>query len=99
MQAGRKVAVAGATGRLGHHLVEVLAADGHDVVAMSRATGIDIVTGEGLAAALHGVVGASGRPEHAVRHPLQVGAVLLELPGQPLLLVHVTFLRRAVSYQ
>ena len=55
MQARRKIAVAGATGRLGHHLVEVLAADGHDVVAMSRATGVDIVTGEGLAAALPGV--------------------------------------------
>ena len=55
MQAGRKVAVAGATGRLGHHLVEVLTADGHDVVAMSRATGVDIVSGEGLADALPGV--------------------------------------------
>jgi uncharacterized protein YbjT (DUF2867 family) len=55
MQARRKIAVAGATGRLGHHLVEALAADGHDVVAMSRATGVDIVTGEGLAAALPGV--------------------------------------------
>ena len=55
MQAPRKVAVAGATGRLGHHLLEVLTADGHDVVAMSGATGVDIVTGEGLAAALPGV--------------------------------------------
>jgi uncharacterized protein YbjT (DUF2867 family) len=55
MDARRKIAVAGATGRLGHHLVEVLTADGHDVVAMSRATGVDIVTGQGLAAALPGV--------------------------------------------
>ena len=55
MQARRRIAVAGATGRLGRHLVEVLAGDGHEVVAMSRATGVDIVTGEGLAAALPGV--------------------------------------------
>jgi uncharacterized protein YbjT (DUF2867 family) len=55
METRRKIAVAGATGRLGHHLVEVLTADGHDVVPMSRATGVDIVSGEGLAAALPGV--------------------------------------------
>jgi uncharacterized protein YbjT (DUF2867 family) len=55
METRRKIAVAGATGRLGHHLVDVLTADGHDVVAMSRATGVDIVSGAGLAAALPGV--------------------------------------------
>jgi len=36
MQAGRKIAVAGATGRVGRHIVDVLKAAGHDVVAMSR---------------------------------------------------------------
>ena len=36
-----KVAVAGATGRLGRPLVEVLEQGGHEVVAMSRATGVD----------------------------------------------------------
>jgi uncharacterized protein YbjT (DUF2867 family) len=50
-----KIAVAGATGRLGRHVSEVLAERGHDVVAMSRATGVDIITGAGLDAALHGV--------------------------------------------
>jgi uncharacterized protein YbjT (DUF2867 family) len=55
MQARRKVAVAGATGRVGRHLVDVLEADEHDVVPMSRATGVDIVTGDGLADALRGV--------------------------------------------
>ncbi|GAA2205507.1 NAD(P)H-binding protein [Nonomuraea monospora] len=47
-------AVAGATGRLGRHVVEVLAERGHRVVPMSRATGVDIITGEGLADALAG---------------------------------------------
>ncbi|WP_326642818.1 sugar nucleotide-binding protein [Nonomuraea fuscirosea] len=45
-------AVAGATGRLGRHVVDVLTARGHQVVPMSRATGVDIITGEGLAEAL-----------------------------------------------
>lgn len=50
-----KFAVAGATGRLGRHVVDVLAERGHQVVSMSRATGVDIVTGTGLADALAGV--------------------------------------------
>ena len=50
-----KIAVAGATGRVGRPTVEVLEAGGHEVVRMSRATGVDIVTGEGLAEALTGV--------------------------------------------
>lgn len=52
---GRKIAVAGATGRVGRHTVEVLEAAGHDVVRMSRSTGVDVVTGEGLSEALAGV--------------------------------------------
>src|SRR6266545_3288642 len=55
MQAHRKIAVAGATGRVGRHVVDVLAAEGHDVVAISRSSGVDVVTGEGLAEALAGV--------------------------------------------
>jgi uncharacterized protein YbjT (DUF2867 family) len=50
-----KIAVAGATGRVGQHLVDVLAARGHDVVSMSRSSGVDVITGDGLADALAGV--------------------------------------------
>ena len=50
-----KIAVAGATGRLGRHVSEVLAERGHEVVAISRATGVDIITGAGLDAALNEV--------------------------------------------
>jgi uncharacterized protein YbjT (DUF2867 family) len=49
------IAVAGATGRLGRHLVELLGAQGHEVVRVSRADGVDLVTGDGLAEALRGV--------------------------------------------
>ncbi|HEX6673765.1 MAG TPA: NAD(P)H-binding protein [Actinomycetes bacterium] len=55
MQARRKVAVAGATGRVGRHVVDVLEAGGHDVVAISRSNAVDVVTGDGLAEALAGV--------------------------------------------
>ena len=50
-----KIAVAGATGRLGRPLVQVLEQRGHEVVPMSRATGVDVVTCDGLAEALNGV--------------------------------------------
>ncbi|MFD3558698.1 SDR family oxidoreductase [Streptomyces sp. NPDC058686] len=61
----KKIAVAGATGRLGRHVVDVLEEQGHDVVAISRAQGVDIVTGDGLAEALHGVevvIDSAGTP-------------------------------------
>jgi uncharacterized protein YbjT (DUF2867 family) len=50
-----KIAVAGATGRVGSHVVDLLEAAGLDVVAMSRSSGVDVVTGHGLAKALAGV--------------------------------------------
>lgn len=49
-----RIAVAGATGRVGRHVVDVLEGDGHEVVAMSRSQGVDVITGSGLAAALDG---------------------------------------------
>jgi uncharacterized protein YbjT (DUF2867 family) len=55
MQTHRKIAVAGATGRVGRHTVEVLEAAGHDVVPISRTSGVNVVTGEGLSEALEGV--------------------------------------------
>jgi uncharacterized protein YbjT (DUF2867 family) len=50
-----KIAVTGATGRVGRHVVELLEARGHEVVAISRSHGVDVVTGDGLAEALQGV--------------------------------------------
>jgi uncharacterized protein YbjT (DUF2867 family) len=55
MQVRRKIAVAGATGRVGRYVVDLLKAGGHDVVVMSRSSGVDVVTGDGLAEALVGV--------------------------------------------
>jgi uncharacterized protein YbjT (DUF2867 family) len=50
-----KIAVAGATGRVGRHVVDVLEARGHDVVRMSRSGGVDVITRDGLDEALAGV--------------------------------------------
>jgi len=50
-----KVAVAGGTGLTGRHVVEALAAAGHESVVLARAVGVDLVTGSGLDAALAGV--------------------------------------------
>jgi uncharacterized protein YbjT (DUF2867 family) len=51
----QKIAVAGASGRAGRHVVEALEAGGHEAVRMSRTDGVDIITGAGLAEALEGV--------------------------------------------
>jgi len=68
----QRIAVTGATGRVGPHLVEILARRGHDVVPIARSKGIDVVTGEGLDQALVGVktiidaaTGPSPDEEHA----------------------------------
>jgi uncharacterized protein YbjT (DUF2867 family) len=49
-----RIAVAGATGRVGRHVVDVLNERGYDVVAISRSNGVDVITGDGLATALEG---------------------------------------------
>ncbi len=54
MQEKTRIAVVGATGRLGHHVVDVMKA-AHDVVPISRSQGVDVFTGKGLAEALSGV--------------------------------------------
>ena len=54
MSTSRKIAVAGATGRVGRHLVDILEAEGHEVAAISRSRGVDVITGDGLAEAVAG---------------------------------------------
>jgi len=51
----QRIAVTGASGRLGRHVVEVLEERGHEAVRISRTDGVDVITGKGLADALVGV--------------------------------------------
>jgi uncharacterized protein YbjT (DUF2867 family) len=50
-----RIAVAGATGRIGQLTIAALERDGHQIVPVSRGAGVDAYTGSGLAAALDGV--------------------------------------------
>src|ERR687895_2637880 len=50
----QKIAVTGATGRVGSHLAEILTSRGHDVVPIARSKGVDVVSGDSLDEALAG---------------------------------------------
>jgi uncharacterized protein YbjT (DUF2867 family) len=49
-----KIVVIGGSGLIGTKLVKILRHDGHEVLPASRASGVNTLTGEGLAAALAG---------------------------------------------
>jgi uncharacterized protein YbjT (DUF2867 family) len=49
-----RIAVAGATGRIGRLTISALEGAGHQAVPISRSAGIDVYTGNGLPAALRG---------------------------------------------
>jgi uncharacterized protein YbjT (DUF2867 family) len=55
MQPSTKIAVAGATGRVGRPVVDILESRGYEVVPIARSLGVDVITGEGLDQALTGV--------------------------------------------
>ena len=65
-----KIAVAGATGRLGRHVVDVLSAAGHEVIPISRSVGVDVITGDGLAEAVkdaHAIIDVTAGPNSGQR--------------------------------
>ncbi len=49
-----KILIIGGTGLIGSKTVEKLRNQGHEVIAASPATGVDTITGEGLAEAVNG---------------------------------------------
>jgi uncharacterized protein YbjT (DUF2867 family) len=50
-----KIAVAGGTGTVGRHIVDIVRERGHDPVILTRSAGVDLVTGDGLAGSLDDV--------------------------------------------
>ena len=69
-----KIVVIGGTGLIGSRLVAQLRAQGHETLAASPNTGVDTLTGEGLAAALTGgdvVVDVSNSPSFEAKAVLK----------------------------
>ncbi len=70
----QKIVVIGGSGLIGSRLVRILRQQGHEVLAASPSSGVNALTGEGLAEALTGadvVVDVSNSPsfeDHAVLH-------------------------------
>ena len=54
MGSSRNIAVVGSTGLVGSQLVQLLTGSGHSVVEISRESGADVLTGEGVGEALSG---------------------------------------------
>jgi uncharacterized protein YbjT (DUF2867 family) len=49
-----RIAIAGGTGTVGRHVVDAVRAAGHEPVVLSRSMGVDLLSGDGLTAALAG---------------------------------------------
>lgn len=84
-----KIVVIGGTGLIGSKLVNLLRQRGHEAVAASPASGVNTVTGEGLAAALAGadvVVDVANSPSFEDRAVLE----FFEASGRNLLAAEAT---------
>jgi uncharacterized protein YbjT (DUF2867 family) len=70
-----RIAVIGGTGLAGRHTVEALRRAGHEPVAVARATGVDVLTGEGLDDALEGVEAVVDAGNHFADEPAEAIAL------------------------
>ena len=72
-----KITVMGASGQIGTKVVELLRAAGHETVAAARNSGVDVLTGEGLADALAGadvLVDVVNSPDFAAISPRRLAS-------------------------
>ncbi|MGY5764264.1 SDR family oxidoreductase [Brachybacterium sp. DNPG3] len=70
-----KFAILGATGTAGQHVVAAVEAAGHEAVPLSRATGVDLHTGEGL---VEGLTGADVVIDASNAYPTDPAADVVE---------------------
>ena len=69
-----KLVIAGASGQLGRHVMAAATAAGHEATGLSRAAGVDLLTGRGLAQALQGadaVIDASATSSTRARDSIE----------------------------
>jgi len=67
-----KIAVLGGTGLIGSQVVKILQGEGHEAVPLSSSTGVDLLSGDGLDAALRGadvVVNLTNSPTFDEKSP------------------------------
>ena len=78
-----KIVVVGGSGLVGAKLVSMLTRGGHEIVAASRSSGVDAVTGEGLAEALSGAAVVIDVANSPVLRRRRGDEVLQDLNAQP----------------
>ncbi len=76
-----RVGVAGGTGLVGRHVVDRLRGRGHEAVVLSRAGGVDLVAGDGLAGLLHGATAVIDVTNTAVAGPDEASAFFGAVTG------------------
>ena len=77
-----RIAVAGGTGAVGRYVVEAARQSGHDPVVISRTTGVDVRTGDGLAEALKGVDVVVDTTNAATTNRAKATAFFTDVAGQ-----------------
>jgi len=77
-----RIAVAGGTGVVGRYVVEAAHQAGHDVVVMSRRSGVDVRTGDGLPEALKDVDVAIDTTNAATTNRAKATAFFTDVAGQ-----------------
>jgi uncharacterized protein YbjT (DUF2867 family) len=93
-----KLAIAGATGMVGRHVVQAATESGYETVALSRSRGVDVVTGDGLSDALGGtdaiidVLNPDSNEEGPATEFFQAASANLQRAGAEAAVAHIVTL-------
>ena len=78
-----KIALVGATGTAGRATAHAAQQAGHEVIALSRASGVDLHTGEGLAEALNGAQVVIDTSNAFLQTPRPAWLILFQMLPKP----------------